>query len=67
MTTDADYETALRTAAKELSAAQTAEDVRRVWRANTGTLGHRTLGRLLLGQSLDRLLERRQLRVARDD
>ena len=67
MTTEAEYESALEAAAKDLKAAQTADDVRRVWRAHTGTLGHRTLGRLLMGQSLDRMLERRQLRAEKDD
>ena len=67
LTTEAEYEASLRTAAKEFASAQTAEDVRRVWRANIGTLGHRTLGRLLLGGSLDRMLERRQLRAERDE
>jgi hypothetical protein len=67
MTTEDEYEAALTTAARDLASATTAEDVRRVWRAHTGTLGHRTLGRLLLGQSLDRILERRQLRALQDD
>ena len=63
MPTEDEYETALTAASKELASASTAEDVRKVWRAHMGTLGHRTLGRLLLGQSLDRILERRQLRA----
>ena len=67
MPTEDEYEAALITADRDLKAASTAEDVRKVWRTNMGTLGHRTLGRLLLGQSLDRLLERRQLRAAQDD
>lgn len=67
MTTEAEYEAALTNADRDLKNATTAEDVRKVWRAHMGTLGHRTLGRLLLGQSLDRILERRQLRAERDD
>ena len=67
MTTEAEYESALEAAAKDLKAAQTADDVRRVWRTHMGTLGHRTLGRVLMGQSLDRMLERRQLRAERDE
>jgi len=67
MPTEDEYEAALIAASKDLTSASTADDVRRVWRAHTGTLGHRTLGRLLLGQSLDRLLERRQLRAEKDD
>ena len=67
MPTEDEYEAALTAADRDLTAASTAEDVRKVWRTHMGTLGHRTLGRLLLGQSLDRLLERRQLRAAQDD
>ena len=59
MTTDVGYETALRTAERELQGAATAQDVRRVWRAHMGTLGHRTLGRLLLGRSAGDLAARR--------
>jgi hypothetical protein len=67
MPTEDEYEAALTSASKDLTSASTAEDVRRVWRTHMGTLGHRTLGRLLLGQSLDRILERRQLRAEKDD
>jgi hypothetical protein len=67
MPTEDEYEAALTAASKDLASAATAEDVRKVWRTHMGTLGHRTLGRLLLGQSLDRILERRQLRALSDD
>jgi hypothetical protein len=67
MPTDEAYETALTAADRDLRSAATAEDVRRIWREHMGTLGHRTLGRLLLGQSLDRIWERRQLRAGRDE
>jgi len=67
MPTEDEYEAALTAASKDLASASTADDVRKVWRAHMGTLGHRMLGRLLLGQSLDRLLERRQLRALGDD
>jgi len=67
MPTEDEYEAALTAASKDLASASTAEDVRKVWRSHMGTLGHRTLGRLLLGQSLDRILERRQLRALGDD
>ena len=67
MPTEDEYEAALTAASKDLASASTAEDVRKLWRAHMGTLGHRTLGRLLLGQSLDRILERRQLRALGDD
>ncbi|OGO49792.1 MAG: hypothetical protein A2148_07370 [Chloroflexi bacterium RBG_16_68_14] len=59
MTTPAEYETALREAERELAQAATAEDVRRIWRKHFGTLGHRALGRLLLGRSAGELLTRR--------
>ena len=57
--TDEEYEAAMKAAERDLKQAQTADDVRSVWRTHTGMLGHRTLGRLLLGQSADRLLDRR--------
>jgi hypothetical protein len=63
VTTDTEYETALRTAERELHSAATAEDVRRVWRAHMGTLGHRALGRLLLGRPAGELAARRRKRV----
>ena len=59
MTTDAEYPSALREAARELAGAATAEDMRRIWRKHFGTLGHRALGRLLLGRSAEELLARR--------
>lgn len=63
MTTASEYESALRNAARELSQAATADDVRRIWRAYL-MLGHRTLGRLLLGRTADELLARRGARAA---
>ncbi len=59
MPDEEEYETALRNAERDLEAAETAADVRRVWRTHMGTLGHRTLGRLLLGRSAQELLARR--------
>jgi hypothetical protein len=59
MTTEAEYEVALRAAERELSQAASAEDVRSVWRKHFGTVGHRALGRLLLGRSAAEQLERR--------
>jgi hypothetical protein len=64
MATEEEYEAAIKSAERDLKAARTADDVRGVWRAHTGTLGHRTLGRLLLGQSSERLLDRRAEREA---
>jgi hypothetical protein len=64
MTTDEEYEAAIKDAEQSLKQAQTADDVRDVWRKYTGSLGHRTLGRLLMGQSAERLLDRRADREA---
>jgi len=64
MATEEEYEAAIKAAERDLKQAQTAEDVRGVWRRHSGTLGHRTLGRLLMGQSADRLLDRRAEREA---
>jgi hypothetical protein len=59
MATDEEYEAAIKDAEQALKQAQSADDIREVWRKHTGTLGHRTLGRLLIGQSAERLLDRR--------
>ena len=64
MATDEEYEATIKAAEQELKQGQSADDVRGVWRKHTGSLGHRTLGRLLLGQSADRLLDRRADRQA---
>ena len=61
-----EYERAIRAADKGLREAQTAEDVRRVWKDQVGTLGHRTLGRLLTGMSVERILDRREERAQLD-
>jgi hypothetical protein len=62
MTTNAEYEEAARSAAKELEQAQTADDVRKVWKKYYLTLGHRSLGRLLLGRPVAELVARRESR-----
>ena len=59
MATDEEYEATIKAAEQELRQAASADDVRGVWRKHTGSLGHRTLGRLLMGQSADKLLDRR--------
>lgn len=51
-----DYQITLREAEKALRSAQTADDVRNTWKKYNSTLGHRTLGRLLLGRSSAELL-----------
>jgi hypothetical protein len=57
--TSPDYEASLKAAEDELKKAQTADDIRNAWRRHFGALGHRTLGRLLLGRSANELLDRR--------
>ena len=54
-----DYELTLREAEKALRNAESAGDIRNAWKKYMGTLGHRTLGRLLLGRSSAELLARR--------
>ena len=66
MTTPAEYESALREAERDLSGAASADDIRRIWRKHYGALGHRTLGRLLLGRSAGELLARRTTRSQGD-
>jgi hypothetical protein len=67
VTTDApEYESALRSAERELAAAATAADVRQIWRKYFGVLGHRALGRLLVGRKAEELLARRSARGAMD-
>ena len=54
-----DYDLTLREADKALRAARTADDIRNVWKKHLGALGHRTLGRLLLGGSAAELIAKR--------
>jgi hypothetical protein len=54
-----DYDLTVREAEKALRAAQTADEVRNVWKKHLGALGHRTLGRLLLGRSAAELITKR--------
>jgi hypothetical protein len=51
-----DYQITLREAEKALRTAQTADDIRNTWKRYNSVLGHRTLGRLLLGRSAADLL-----------
>ena len=53
-----DYELTLREAEKALRNAESAGDIRNAWKKYMGTLGHRTLGRLLLGRGSAELLAR---------
>ena len=55
----ADYDLTVREADRALRAATTADDIRNVWKKHMGALGHRTLGRLLLGRSAAELIAKR--------
>jgi hypothetical protein len=55
-----DYEVAVRDAEKALAQARTADDIRNAWKRYMGVLGHRTLGRLLLGRRAVELLAKRE-------
>lgn len=44
----------------ELDACQSKADVVRVWKAHYLKIGHRKLGRLLLGRSVDELVKSRE-------
>jgi hypothetical protein len=60
LTSTQDFDAALREAERELREAQTADDVRRIWRKHFETLGHRALGRLLSGRSASELQRAQQ-------
>ncbi len=53
-----ELEEKIQSAADELIELETADDVRRWWNRHYYGLGHKRLGRLLLGQSVESLLER---------
>ena len=54
-----DYDLTIREADKALRAAATADDIRNIWKKHMGVLGHRTLGRLLLGRSAAEIIAKR--------
>jgi hypothetical protein len=56
MPDDEEQVEALKAAEKELKAAQTADDVRTAWGKHYLTVGHRKLGRLLLGRTTEQIL-----------
>ena len=60
MPDDEEQVEALKAAEKEIKAAQTADDVRTAWRKHYLTVGHRKLGRLLLGRTAEQAQARRQ-------
>lgn len=59
MTVAVDYQLTLREAEKALQNARTADDIRNTWKRYNSALGHRTLGRLLLGRTAAELVARR--------
>lgn len=60
-----DYELTVREAEKQLRDARTADDIRNVWRRHLSAIGHRTLGRLLLGRPASELVAKRDQEDAR--
>ena len=54
-----DYDLTVREAEKALRGAETADHVRNAWKKYLPQLGHRTLGRLLLGRSASELIAKR--------
>ena len=55
-------EAMLKDAERELDGAKTAEEIRQVWRKYYLKVGHRNLGRLLMGRSADEIIARRRSR-----
>jgi len=66
MTTPSEYEEALKAAEKEFGKAETADDVRKVWKKYYLTAGHRALGRILMGRPALELIARRQAKRDED-
>jgi hypothetical protein len=55
-------EALLKKAEQELDGAKTADDIRKIWRKYYLQVGHRSLGRLLLGRSAEEIVARRRSR-----
>jgi hypothetical protein len=55
-------EALLRQAEQELDGAKTADQIRQIWRKYYLQVGHRSLGRLLLGRSAEEIVARRRSR-----
>ena len=63
MTTPAEEtEALLKQAEQELDGAKTADQIRQIWRKYYLQVGHRNLGRLLIGRSADEIVARRRSR-----
>ena len=55
------FSDAVHIASKALNEAKTADDVRKVWKDHYGYLGHRALGRLLIGSmTAETMIEKRE-------
>ena len=55
-------EALLKQAEQELDGAKTADQIRQIWRKYYLQIGHRNLGRLLIGRSVDEIIARRRSR-----
>jgi hypothetical protein len=55
-------EALLKKAEQELDGAKTADQIRQIWRKYYLQVGHRSLGRLLLGRSAEEIVARRKSR-----
>ncbi|KPJ50974.1 MAG: hypothetical protein AMJ38_01130 [Dehalococcoidia bacterium DG_22] len=56
-------EALLKKAEQELDGAKTADQIRQIWRKYYLQVGHRSLGRLLLGRSAEEIVARRRSRA----
>jgi hypothetical protein len=55
-------EALLKQAEQELDGAKTADQIRQIWRKYYLQVGHRNLGRMLIGRSADEIVARRRSR-----
>lgn len=60
MPVSVDLDLTMRDAEKALRDARSADDIRNAWKKYNATLGHRTLGRLLLGRPAAELIARHE-------
>jgi len=55
-------EALIKQAEQELDGAKTADQIRQIWRKYYLQVGHRNLGRMLIGRSADEIVARRRSR-----
>jgi len=55
-------EALLKKAEQELDGAKTADEIRQTWRKYYLQVGHRNLGRMLIGRAVDEIIARRKSR-----